>query len=448
LHKAKGTLAVRQHRPSEVRQEFQAALEVAESALDNLRTERDRAHWAKDAVAAYRELIRIALDDNDGGRALTLWQVYRSAGITSGESQKSSEAATALLLQIAGKVRSGSILSMIQFDDRLDGWLIDNRGVFPYRSRLSRGEADAACSEFRALASTASSDVRRLRQVGQRLYDALIGPVETQLRDGQPLAIQADGPCAGIPFEVLVDKQGSYLVERLAAFTAPGAFAMDRLAEAQLRITSELHAVVVGDPRLTGTMTESFPELPDAAREASMVAGAFRRALVLTGRNATLGALQTALPTAEIFHFAGHGVSTSDNGTLLLSPDAGSSGAALLESSEMDGVIRKCRLAVLSACHSAAGERLGPFNPDSLVQSMWRSGVPHVVATRWAVDSRIALELVTAFYRTLLTGRQSVAALRAAQREILSHPATAHPAYWAAFHVFGSSISVFGETQR
>src|SRR5207247_2624163 len=105
LHKTKGTLAVRQRRPGEARQEFEIAREVAENALDNVRTERDRANWAKGAGPVYRELIRIAIDSNDPERGLTLWQVYRSAGITRGKPQKSSDAAIGLLRRIAGGLR-------------------------------------------------------------------------------------------------------------------------------------------------------------------------------------------------------------------------------------------------------------------------------------------------------------------------------------------------------
>ena len=445
LHKTNGILAVRRHQQAIARREFEIALGVAENALHTVRTERDGANWAKETGPVYRELIRIAIDNNEADRGLTLWQVYRSASVTRETAQTSSDTAAVVLRGIARKLKGASVLSLIQFEDRLDGWLFDDRGIFSFRSPLSRRDAETACAEFRALASSPGSDPGRLREAGKRLYRRLLEPVEGRLRDGQPLAIQPDGPCAEIPFEVLVDAKGSYLVERMAIFTSPGVFAMERLTQSEQRVSRDLHAVIVGNPRLTGAMSEAYADLPDATREAALVAETFRRPLLLTGRMATSAAVQRALAEAEVFHFAGHGVSTSENGTLLLSPPEASSGASLLESAEVDGVVRKCRLAVLSACRSAAGERLGPFNPDSLVQAFWRARVPNVVATRWDVDSRVALQLVTGFYRFLLEGRHPVDALRAAQLEILKNPGTSHPVYWAAFHVFGTSIPIIGE---
>jgi CHAT domain-containing protein len=161
----------------------------------------------------------------------------------------------------------------------------------------------------------------------------------------------------------------------------------------------------------------------------------------LAGRRATLEAVQDALREADVFHFSGHGVSTSDDGTLLLSPVDSSSGATLLNSEHLEGNALRCRLAVLSACHTAVGERFGPFNPHSLVQAFWRAGVPTVLATRWAVDSRVARRIVDMFYARLLEGTEPPIALQSAVVSIRGDRAFQHPAYWAGFHVFGSPIS-------
>jgi CHAT domain-containing protein len=102
----------------------------------------------------------------------------------------------------------------------------------------------------------------------------------------------------------------------------------------------------------------------------------------------------------------------------------------------------------LSACYSGAGARRGVLNPDGLVQAFWRAGTPDVVATRWAVDSHAAFEIVTRFYPFLLRGSSPAAALSAAARDVRRQPAYRHPALWAGFEVYGSPFPTPTETRQ
>jgi CHAT domain-containing protein len=66
-----------------------------------------------------------------------------------------------------------------------------------------------------------------------------------------------------------------------------------------------------------------------------------------------------------------------------------------------------------------------------------RAGVPHVVASRWAVDSVEARAFVEDFYRNALSGQPVSDAIRLSSRKMLSDPRTAHPYYWSAFAAYG-----------
>jgi CHAT domain-containing protein len=111
---------------------------------------------------------------------------------------------------------------------------------------------------------------------------------------------------------------------------------------------------------------------------------------------------------------------------------------ALLMADKLRAVdIKKLKLAVLSACGTANTDQ-GLAGPGNLVRAFLSAGVPHVVASKWRVDSQVTSELMTDFYSGLVSGKSVPEALRIAEARVRSHPETAHPYYWAAFASFGS----------
>jgi CHAT domain-containing protein len=135
-----------------------------------------------------------------------------------------------------------------------------------------------------------------------------------------------------------------------------------------------------------------------------------------------------------LFHFTGHASFDGESARLVLAGEAASLDAQAIEKSA-----KRCRLAVLSACATAAAERDGPWNVESLVQAFWRAGTPQVIASRWEVDSTITARLFTEFYTHLFRGDNAPESLRSAAAAIRSQPDSTHPFFWAAFHVFGAS---------
>jgi CHAT domain-containing protein len=94
------------------------------------------------------------------------------------------------------------------------------------------------------------------------------------------------------------------------------------------------------------------------------------------------------------------------------------------------------QLAVLSACSTASGSG-GSSGFESLADAFLRAGVPHVVASRWAVDSVETRGFVEDFYHNALSGQPVSEALRQTARKMMANPRTAHPYYWSAFSAFG-----------
>jgi CHAT domain-containing protein len=126
---------------------------------------------------------------------------------------------------------------------------------------------------------------------------------------------------------------------------------------------------------------------------------------------------------------------------LLASEDAGNGGTeklSLLNASTLDpSHVSHARLVVLSACSTASANLSLTADPDTLVRTFLLGGVPHVVASRWDVDSRVTERLMEEFYSRLFSGETVAHALRHVRMNMLAVKETDHPYYWAAFAAFG-----------
>jgi CHAT domain-containing protein len=144
------------------------------------------------------------------------------------------------------------------------------------------------------------------------------------------------------------------------------------------------------------------------------------------------------LPAAAVFHFAGHSLSTPDKaGLMLMSGEPRLEIPLLLDADTLRRLdLPIMQLAVLSACSTAPG-RGGSGGFNSITEALLRGGVPHVVASRWAVDSVEARAFVEDFYRNALSGQSVSDAIRLTSRKMLSSPRTAHTYYWSAFAAYG-----------
>ena len=117
----------------------------------------------------------------------------------------------------------------------------------------------------------------------------------------------------------------------------------------------------------------------------------------------------------------------------MLLPDE--SGAASLGANEIEKLeLRRCKLAVLSACATAAGN--GAEHAEGLAGAFLRAGARQVVAVRWVVDSAAAREYTEALYRSLRHGAALEDAMYQAASLLRGRGETAHPSFWAGFEAY------------
>jgi CHAT domain-containing protein len=153
-----------------------------------------------------------------------------------------------------------------------------------------------------------------------------------------------------------------------------------------------------------------------------------------------------SMPLKEyrILQFATHGLVAGDlNGlaepALVLTPPAKATEEddGLLTASEIAGLNLDADWVVLSACNTAAGNKVGADALSGLARAFFFAGARAMLVSHWSVYSQAAVELTTRTFRNLAkapaTGRAE--AFRQAMLTLINEGRP--PSYWAPFVVVG-----------
>ncbi|HKM85201.1 MAG TPA: CHAT domain-containing protein [Terriglobales bacterium] len=437
-----GEVQLRSHHEAAAEQAFRPALRLAEKNLASLTSEASRIRWSKDAAPVYLGLAEAVLLQGRVQDSLDAFEWYLGAPQRAGMREPATPQSLpdpSLLSARLPFLSHQTVLAYGLLPDGLAIWVYDNRGVSAkWIPQLSQELQDLAAG-FYAQCSDPSSQRSALRRNGQALYSLLIAPVEQMSQQSldpkRTLVIEAEGFLARLPFEALVDANGHYLIERGPIVHSPGPFAEARM-HPDTAISSHSPALIVGSAA-SWPDAGLFPD-PSVPTGADAVASSFVYPVVLKGTEATLGAVRSALPAAAVFHFTGHAITTFGHAGLMLEGrDARTGAPVLLDATVLRHLnLPNTQLAVLAACSTDSGEGTSR-GFDSVAEALQTSGVPHVVASRWAVDSVEANAYVNYFYGFLLSGQTAADAARLTTLKMLSTPGTPHPYYWAAFAAYG-----------
>ncbi len=430
-----GEVQLRSHHATEAEQAFRPALRLAEQNLASLTSEAERISWSKDAAPVYLGLAEAELVQGREQESLDVFEWYlgapqRVGGHGPDPSQSlpdPSRLPTRLPL-----LSNQTVLAYGVLPDGLAIWVYDNRGVSAKWIPKSPQELQDLASDFYSECSDPRSEANALRRDSQNLYSLLIAPVEAHLDPKRTLMIETEGFMARLPFEALMDASGHYLIERTPIVYSPGPYSEARM-RADTVISPDLPALIVGSA--ASSPDTGLYVIPNVLAGADTVAGAFHSPRVLEGPGATLSAVTRAMPAAAVFHFAGHAITTSNHTGLMLEGREARTGApVLLDANVVRHLnLQRMQLAVLAACSTDSGEG-GSRGFDSVAEALQTSGVPHVVASRWTVDSVEANAFVDYFYGFLLSGQPVSNATRLSSQKMLWNR---HPYYWAAFAAYG-----------
>lgn len=248
-----------------------------------------------------------------------------------------------------------------------------------------------------------------LKSTAEWLWDAIADPVLTALGASQADPAGPSTPLWWCPTGLLTllplhgagyhhARDGRTVLDRVISSYTP-----------TLRALSEAKKPRPAPPQDSGRLLfVGVPEAPDqlqmaedVAREQDFLAGQFPGGLtVLSGRDATVAAVQAAIPRHRWIHLSCHGYQNlRDPSAAGLELSDGTLTIARLSDARYTG-----ELAFLSACRTAAGGVDLPDEAITLAAALNYTGYRHVVATLWSVDPAVAADVTTAMYGELITG--------------------------------------------
>ncbi|MGO9434672.1 MAG: CHAT domain-containing protein [Terracidiphilus sp.] len=431
------------------RGELDLALGHAEKAEDTLRkailTEELRARGtgpsyvvsARQDRDLYATLAGVWLAENrPGPEILSLWERYRfrilGKIVPRCGNQRLDCLETTVKSMLASNFATDSgrrIIGQIVLRDRTLLYRANADQVVWSQSPIRAPGLFSAVASLDHVASTPASSQASIDQASYRIGELLLNggrlfpnPTQTILLEADPLlgnlpwaAVSiADGPI-GLHFDL--EELPSLLLER----------------EIRPR-RGHGSALVVG---ASLAADESQP-LPEALKEARIVAGDGFDSNLLLAAQATEPHVAAHLSSASIIHFAGHAEPYEGSTHLLLAPSGQADDKPYLDESLFRRLPpREARLVVFSACSTGKREEGCDHGMRDIVDTLNSLGVPEVVATRWQIDSASAVPMMDVFYRGLSNGLSVPRALTAARQSLIRDARYKHPYYWAAYYASG-----------
>ncbi len=222
--------------------------------------------------------------------------------------------------------------------------------------------------------------------------------------------------------------------------------AATKAAEGKAAVTADITRQLI--VAKLGDVENGFriPRLPFTRNEAERIVKASRDENVRISMD--FAAQRAALFDRElsqyrIVHIATHGLLDAERPELSalifsLVDENGKPQDGFLRAHEIYNLNLPAELVVLSACETGLGKQIRGEGLVGLTRGFMYAGVPRVVVSLWSVSDRATSELMSKFYRKLLTEKARPAeALRAAQIAMWNEGRWRAPYYWAAFTLQG-----------
>jgi CHAT domain-containing protein len=408
---------------------YKAAIIIAERALSEIRTDKDRLEWVEAAEDAYRGLVRVFLKQGETENALRLWEWYISRSFHENLTVASHRLPHAIAnwddfwTQVPSIEIHGPTARIIYsvFDDGVEIWIVPAKGK-PRAAwvPVAREKLEDMVRQFSAVCARENSPLSEVHKRGQDLFTLLLQPVAEELSSASLIAIELDQPLSNLPMEALRSPNGWYLGENYPITYSPGIIFEQHLRP-KINLSSKQSFLLVD--------SSASRYLPGHEMELSTIRHVFPQ-VKIAGSNTSADVL-ASLSESDIFAFIGHGEAGPTGTGLRVNSDL------LLKAEDFHTArLHHLQLAVLAACSTASSDSDGLLDNRSLVHAFLSGKVPSIVASHWNVDSDATAALMSEFYLHVDHDGPSNALFFARNKVLQSHQ---HPYFWSAFTLTGKS---------
>lgn len=265
------------------------------------------------------------------------------------------------------------------------------------------------------------------------MYKFLIKPIV----DSMPgkIVIIPDGAIGYVPFEMLKDETGSYLLEKSTI-----SYSFEYITEEyqnDIKIKKweifclapeyEINTEVMPD-----SVRGSLGPLPYAKKEVENISQLYE-GYALISQSAIKEEWLTNMTDSRIFHYAGHAIIRGEKAHLALT--ANDFEKEQLSGEEIGLLHNSWDLVVLSACETGLGKMEEGEGIRSLGRNFMESGARATIISLWNVNDKSTATIMSDFYRHLREGIDKDEALRLSKLNYIKNTSNKsnHPFYWAAF---------------
>ena len=204
---------------------------------------------------------------------------------------------------------------------------------------------------------------------------------------------------------------------------------------------------------------KTFNPLPYSEKEVDTIASLFKagklNAAEYLYENASENSFKKNIPDYKYIHLATHGIVNEKNpdlsGIVFSQPNHNSEEDSLSEietglpglddgilfAGEMYNLDLNADLVVLSACETGLGKIVNGEGIMSMTRGFIYSGTPNILFSLWKVGDKNTYELMVNFYSDVIEGQTYSKALRNAKMNLIKNEATAFPSNWAGFTLVG-----------
>ncbi|NVN88269.1 MAG: CHAT domain-containing protein [Rhodopseudomonas sp.] len=320
------------------------------------------------------------------------------------------------------------------------------------------------------------------------LYNHLLGPADSLIKDAEHLIVVADGPLQSLPPALLVSappagaiekfsdyKSVAWLIRRHALSVLPAVSSLVSLRRVADTRRAKIAFAGFGDPNFNGdsgamrgvkltnllrggdAAAEGLHSLPrlretaDELRAEAAALGAPASAIHLGAEASVTTVKRTNLASTRVVAFATHGLIAGElpklaEPALALSPPAHptTDDDGLLRASQVSQLKLDAEFVILSACNTAAPDGTpGAEGLSGLAKAFFYAGARSLLVSHWPVDSAAAVKVTTGAFRALTVDR-SIGRAEALRRSMIAmidnapeNSYDAHPLAWAPFVLAG-----------
>ncbi len=411
---------------------FSHAADVIETMRTTISSSELRQSFFEQRFDPYREIVSLlyhhkknvdlAVSYSDRAKAMTLREFLNRQSNLNGESN----------LKILQTSKSTSklppsfhTLEYFIGNNEVFAFLSNSNGTDAVSIPVSEADLEKMVREY--LKSIGNNDATLFNQLSRKLYETLINPIFPIIksRSDETLVILADGPLHMLPFSSLIDREGHYLIEKIAIANAP--------SRSVLRYCLDKHNTGNISAKSSILLLDGGSDLKGANRELAALSNLFGRRRLLSYSDLSIG---PSWENYEIVHFSGHAELRLGKPQLVFHTSAGN---RYVDSPAIQKWnLKNSKLIVLAGCNTGLGPIFDGETPWGLVPAFLSAGAPSLLVSLLPADDIATASLTSRFYELLARGSLSKAqALRSAQLSLIQSEAGNNPASWVPFVLVG-----------